>query len=62
MGEETNSFVATRLDEVARLLEEQGANVFRVRAYSRAAALLRGLDRPIDEIVRTEGIELIGWS
>ena len=57
MGEEINSFVATRLDEVARLLEEQGANVFRVRAYRRAAALLRGLDRPIDEIVRTEGIE-----
>ncbi|HEY5073315.1 MAG TPA: helix-hairpin-helix domain-containing protein, partial [Pyrinomonadaceae bacterium] len=57
MGEEINSFVAARLDEVARLLEEQGANVFRVRAYRRAGALLRGLDRPIDEIVSTEGIE-----
>lgn len=57
MGEEINSFGAARLDEVARLLEEQGANVFRVRAYRRAGAFLRGLDRPIDEIVRTEGME-----
>jgi DNA polymerase/3'-5' exonuclease PolX len=57
VSEEINSFVATRLDEVARLLEEQGPNVFRVRAYRRVAALLGGLDRPIDKIVRTEGIK-----
>jgi hypothetical protein len=51
MGGRVNSFVATRLDE-----EEQGANIFRVGAYRRAAVLLRGLDRPIDEIVKTEGV------
>ena len=52
-----NSQVAERLAEVARILEAQGANVFCVGAYRRAAAMLRGLERPIDEIVKTEGIE-----
>jgi hypothetical protein len=52
-----NSSVASRLDEVAQILEEQGANVFRVGAYRRAAAMLRGLQRPIDQIVRREGLE-----
>jgi putative hydrolase len=47
-----NRQVAGRLDEVAQILEEQGANRFRVRAYRRAAAVLRGLARPVDEIVR----------
>jgi DNA polymerase (family X) len=55
--ERANSQVADRLAEVARILEAQGANVFRVGAYRRAAAMLRGLERPIDEIVKMEGIE-----
>ena len=55
--ERINSQVAVRLAEVALILEAQGANVFRVGAYRRAAAMLRGLERPIDEIVRKEGIE-----
>ncbi len=52
-----NSSIATRLEEVAQILEEQRANIFRVGAYRRAAAMLRGLERPIDDIVRTEGLE-----
>lgn len=52
-----NSSIASRLDEVAQILEEQGANVFRVGAYRRAGTMLRDLKRPIDEIVRTEGLE-----
>lgn len=52
-----NYSVASRLDEVAQILEEQGANVFRVGAYRRAAAMLRGLKQPIDQIVKTEGLE-----
>jgi DNA polymerase (family 10) len=52
-----NSLVANRLDEVAQILEEQGANLFRVGAYRRAAAMLRGLQKPIDQIVRSEGLE-----
>jgi len=42
---------------VAQILEEQGANVFRVGAYRRAAAMLPGLKEPIDQIVKTEGLE-----
>lgn len=55
--ESINLRVAERLAEVARILEAQGANIFRVGAYRRAAAMLRGLDRPLDEIVRTEGLD-----
>ena len=53
----SNSSIAARLDEVAQILEEQGANVFRVGAYRRAAEMLRELNRPVDEIIRTEGLE-----
>ena len=52
-----NSQIADRLAEVAGILEAQGASIFRVGAYRRAAAMLRGLDRPADEIVKSEGIE-----
>lgn len=53
----TNATVADRLDEVAQMLEEQKANVFRVAAYRSAATMLRGLDKPLDDIVKTEGLE-----
>jgi len=52
-----NAAVAGRLAEVARILEEHGANRFRVGAYLRAAATLRGLSRPLDELLRDEGID-----
>jgi DNA polymerase/3'-5' exonuclease PolX len=42
-----NRFVADRLDEVARLLEQQNASLFRIRAYRDAASYLRGLPHPI---------------
>lgn len=42
---------------MAQILDEQGANVFRVGAYRRAAAMLRGLPEPIDQIVKSEGLE-----
>ena len=51
-----NSLVANRLDEVAQILEQQGANLFRVGAYRRAATMLRGLQEPIEQIVKTEGL------
>ena len=37
MGSETNRDLARRLDEAAVLLEQQGADEFRARAYRRAA-------------------------
>jgi len=52
-----NAAVAGRLAEVARILEEHGANRFRVAAYQRAAATLRGLARPVDELLRQDGVE-----
>ncbi len=51
-----NEDIAGRLDEVARILAEQGANRFRVQAYHQAAAVLRGLARPVSEIFAEEGV------
>ena len=61
-GDETtlpldNQQIAARLDEVAELLEAQGANLFRVRAYRSAAQTLRKLDREAHEILDEEGVE-----
>jgi len=52
----SNEDVARRLAEIARLLEAQGANSFRVRAYSRAAQTLRNLDQPVHVILRREDL------
>lgn len=53
----TNAFVADRLARVATLLEAQGANPFRVRAYRNAAATVQALDRPVSGILADEGLE-----
>jgi len=50
-----NSIVASKLDEVALLLEQQGANPYRVNAYRQGAATLRGLNRPVTQIIKQEG-------
>jgi DNA polymerase (family X) len=52
-----NEQIAARLGEVAELLEAQGANAFRVRAYRSAAQTLRGLDRQVHEILDRDGME-----
>jgi hypothetical protein len=63
-----NQQVAERLDEVALILEEQGANPFRVRAYRRGAEALRALARPVAAIFdegglpALEGLPAIGPS
>ncbi len=41
--------------ETAHLLEEQKANPFRVRAYRNAAATIENLERPVIDILRSEG-------
>ena len=51
----TNEELAAALDEIANLLQEQGANRFRVRAYRLAADTLRSLRRSAAQIVSTEG-------
>ncbi len=52
-----NRQIAEKLDEMAELLEIQGANPFRVRAYRRAAAALAELDRDLEDIAQSEGME-----
>jgi hypothetical protein len=56
-GSNFNEVVARRLEEVAALLELQGAGVHRVRAWRAGASRIRGLSRPVAEILREEGTE-----
>lgn len=57
MAEPANIEIARRLQEVALLLQEQGANPFRVHAYRHAAETLDRFDRPVTEILEAEGME-----
>jgi hypothetical protein len=50
-----NHTIAQRLREYAAYLEAQEMNVYRVRAYRRAAETVQTLDRPLEEIVAREG-------
>jgi putative hydrolase len=51
----TNEQVAEKLRECAALLEQQEANVFRVRAYRQAAATLESWPEDVYEVLRREG-------
>ncbi len=57
MAEILNVEIAQRLREVAALLQEQGANPFRLQAYRHAADTVQRLDRPAAEILKAEGVE-----
>jgi hypothetical protein len=57
MAEILNIEIVQRLNEVARLLQEQGANPFRVQAYRHAGETLQRLNRPVTEIFQAEGME-----
>ena len=52
-----NVDVAARLEEVARLLRDQGANPYRVDAYRRGAEAVRRLPKPVSAILREQGLE-----
>jgi putative hydrolase len=52
-----NKQIARSLDEAGNLLQEQGANRFRVTAFRRAAETIRHLPQEADEILRSHGIE-----
>jgi DNA polymerase (family X) len=47
----TNADIARALDELADLLEIQGANPFRIRAYRNAIRTIQGLTRPLSAMV-----------
>lgn len=50
-----NLKIARRLDEVAQVLSEQGANPYRIQAYRNAASSLRCLVRSVDVILNEAG-------
>ncbi|QBQ55453.1 helix-hairpin-helix domain-containing protein [Nitrosococcus wardiae] len=52
-----NQEVIQQLNEIADLLEQQGANPFRVSAYRKAADTITGLKHGVERIVEEEGIE-----
>ena len=52
----TNQELASSLDEVADLLEEQGANPFRVQAYRNGAGTIRRLPEAVHRLLEAEGI------
>jgi DNA polymerase (family 10) len=47
----TNADLANTFDEIAELLEFQGANTFRVRAYRNAARTIRDLSEPLAAVI-----------
>lgn len=54
-GASGNDRLAEKLKEYAGLLEQQGADGFRVRAYMNAAGTVAGLGRPVTDILEREG-------
>lgn len=52
-----NDEIAEPLERIALLLEEQGADRYRVRAYRRAAGVVRGYPESIAHIATQEGME-----
>lgn len=47
-----NTDIAAQLKRMADLLEIEGANPFRVRAYRNAARTVKGLARPVPDLIR----------
>ena len=54
----SNAEIADVLDEVADLLEFQGANAFRVRAYRNGARAIRNHTQTIAQLVLTDPAQL----
>ncbi len=50
-----NAAIAAKLRDFAGLLEQQGADGFRERAYRRAAETVLGLGEPVSTILRRDG-------
>lgn len=50
-----NVQIASRLGEIADLLQKQNANPFRINAYRHASATVKGLDRAVTDIINKEG-------
>jgi len=53
----TNAEIAAELENVADLLEQHGANPFRVRAYRNAADSIRALEASVVDVAASQGID-----
>ena len=51
----SNIQIAHRLQDYARELRGRHDNLFRIRAYNRAAETLLRLDKPVEELVHERG-------
>ncbi|HEY3705647.1 MAG TPA: PHP domain-containing protein [Terracidiphilus sp.] len=49
----SNAEIADRLASLAQMLTVEKANPYKIRAYRRAAAVIRGLGESVDELVRS---------
>ena len=57
MNSSLNQQVADKLREMADLLEQQGANPFRVSAYRHAATTLVNLEQDLRDVFEKEGLK-----
>lgn len=57
MSHPSNELLADKLREMADILDVQHENGYRVSAYRRAARTILELEKPIDAIVRSEGLD-----
>jgi DNA polymerase/3'-5' exonuclease PolX len=51
-----NQTVARHLARHARELEREAGNLYRSRAYRRAALVMMGLARPVEQLVAEQGV------
>lgn len=54
-----NQEVAANLERIAELLESQGANPHRVRAYRSAAHTIREYHRPLSDLIKEKGSDAL---
>ena len=55
----TNQEIASKLREIANLLDEQRANPFRVNAYLSAAKTIGSMAEPAEELLRRDGFSAL---
>lgn len=55
-----NLYLADSLDELALLLEIDGANFFKVKAYKEAARTIRAFESPVRSVLQLENVKGIG--
>ena len=55
-GTGLNEIVACQFEEAAELVEAQGGEPYRIRAYRRGADALRRLDVPVESVYRAHGL------